>query len=873
MSKAFVYRYLVVSFLLLLGWETYAQTETQAHSGIVITEEIKEYKQQVTFMISFLESSLNLLGSSQSSAREKETIINDSYEKIFKDAKVQVEDDLAEGRTTPFNKDVQAYLKDVDFFFQDVSFKLNVEEINHRVTKDNELFFIAILTREMKGMLINGDSIRNNKIRYIEVNVNQETDVLKIASIYTNKISEKEDLQHWWNGLPRTWKYHWANDVYVQKGLNMMQVLAENDSIMIEDTIQWKGDTLTLNHPQLYASLKKLKNLKSLDLSNNKAIADLSPISRLTSLEELRISGTLVRDLTPLRSLTYLKRLYCGKSLVTSLAPLRYAIKLEILSCPNTPVSDLSVIKQFPNLRILNCKNTLVNTIKPLASATVLQEFICSGSPLPSLSGIQGAKNLQVLLCDSSSLTSLKGVESLKHLRTLSFNRTGVQDLSPLASLNALEKISCEGSRVSTLTPLLKLDKLSQIYCDGTPIDEQKATAFMAQKPSCLVVYASNRMQNWWAGLSNTWKSVLNKHAKLPKEPSVEQLHRLTLIDSLDISGQSSISDLVPISMLPNLRYLNCKKTGITSLEPLKKVSKLEFLDCSENKIELIYPLQKSLKLTHLNISNTQVSRLEPLEKLSMLRVLYANSTAITSLRPLIGLGQLEKIYCDESPLQHSEVNIFLHNNPTVLVVHQSEALTKWWDQLSGEWQGIFKQHVDIPSSLSKEALHSLIYSDSIGFENTTNIGDLTPLKLFPKLKVLYFSNTQIASLAPISRISSLEVLSCARSPIADISILSKLGNLKKFTCENTAVESLEPLVKNKQLQVLKFGGTPIKDLKALETLAELVEIDCSNTSIKSLKSLLVLPKLKRITCYRTKLTEKKVQAFKDATGCEVVFY
>src|SRR5437868_14287866 len=55
-------------------------------------------EKKVRDMITFLEFMLNTLGNSNTSARDKDVLITESYSKIFKDAKVQVEDDLDEER-------------------------------------------------------------------------------------------------------------------------------------------------------------------------------------------------------------------------------------------------------------------------------------------------------------------------------------------------------------------------------------------------------------------------------------------------------------------------------------------------------------------------------------------------------------------------------------------------------------------------------------------------------------------------------------------------------------------------------------------------------------------------------------------------------
>ena len=73
---------------------------------------------KVEDQVRFLEFLLNTLGDAQSSARDKDVIIRESYLKIFRDGKVQIEDDLLADRKVVTNKDVQAYLKDIEFFIK-----------------------------------------------------------------------------------------------------------------------------------------------------------------------------------------------------------------------------------------------------------------------------------------------------------------------------------------------------------------------------------------------------------------------------------------------------------------------------------------------------------------------------------------------------------------------------------------------------------------------------------------------------------------------------------------------------------------------------------------------------------------------------------
>src|SRR6476619_1766197 len=81
-----------------------------------------ELDARVKEMIGFLGYLLNTLGDPETPAQDKAVIVNESYSKIFRDGKVQVEDDLDASRVVITNKDIQAYLKDVDFFFTNAKF-------------------------------------------------------------------------------------------------------------------------------------------------------------------------------------------------------------------------------------------------------------------------------------------------------------------------------------------------------------------------------------------------------------------------------------------------------------------------------------------------------------------------------------------------------------------------------------------------------------------------------------------------------------------------------------------------------------------------------------------------------------------------------
>lgn len=97
-------------------------------------------EQKVKDIVAFFAYMLNMLGSSSTSTRDKDVLVTESYAKVFRDSKVQIEDDLDEARDVITNKDVVAYLKDVDFFFQDVKFDFAIDNIQQGTNVNGKLF-------------------------------------------------------------------------------------------------------------------------------------------------------------------------------------------------------------------------------------------------------------------------------------------------------------------------------------------------------------------------------------------------------------------------------------------------------------------------------------------------------------------------------------------------------------------------------------------------------------------------------------------------------------------------------------------------------------------------------------------------------------
>jgi len=143
-------------------------------------------------------------------------------------------------------------------------------------------------------------------------------------------------------------------------------------------------------------------------------------------------------------------------------------------------------------------------------------------------------------------------------------------------------------------------------------------------------------------------------------------------LTELDVGGKG-ISDISPLSELPQLKSLFLADNQITDLspladhtqllsltldgneqlrdlDPLTKMENLRLLYLDRNHVADLSPLASLTKLKYLYIRDNQVDNLKPLEKLKHLVMLDIGGNKITSLNPLMNLSELKYLSIDDSP-------------------------------------------------------------------------------------------------------------------------------------------------------------------------------------------------------------------------------
>lgn len=812
--KAVLFAFLVVVSLA----KGHAQTEKSL---------LNTWKPQLEGMVRFFQYSLNLLGSDSIAAGDKEIIINDSYLRIFRDAEVQIEDDLLENRREVTNKNVQAYLRDVDFFFKQVRFQYHIQDILLEVNEKGAPYFRIETKRTLEGVGLEGESIKNHQTRFFEVSLDQSRRELKMVSIYTRPIGQAEELSQWWASLAMDWK------VFISRDISLPNSRVLLSDILVADSLAKPGDrykigeeSLSLESAWLGPAIQSWLSKDSLNLSGTD-IRDLEPLSRMKKLSWLSLEGLPVSNLKGLRNSTQLQYLNIAGTEVRNLEPLRFCERLRVLEANDSKISNAGQLKHLIGL----------------------EEAYLTGTPLNKLEGIQMAGQLTLLYLDSTQITSLAPLAGLPRLQQLSVAHCKISDVSALASCPQLERVNLENSLLKDLLPLKDLAKLRYVFCDDTPISSAAVAGFQHLRPDVLVMFGTSDIQTWWEGLPPVWKEpILAKTAQGKYRTKKEYLHALVRIDSLALPGRR-----------------------IQDLSPLRFLSKLEYLDLSNNPIADFSPLTGLSKLKVLKLSQTGLEYLGFVQSMSQLREIHFNQNKVKSLSMLTELPQLKIVQAEENPLDSIGAIAYLAAHPAWELCWHSAVLEDYWNNLDSAWQALFLEI--LPNLPQKEDLHRLETLKSLDLSKRP-IKSLIPLARLPLLESINMSGLGISDLSPLALVHTLKTVDISDNPISDLSALRRNGALQRLDAGGTLLEKPEHVLYFLNIEHLDLASTPLGDLSGFETLVELRHLDISATAVRHLKPLYGLKKLRVFRVFNSRARQRDVEKLRELLPeCEVVYY
>ena len=723
---------------------------------VVTSDEVEQYKQDATRMIAFLQYTLNILGNDSNTTEEKEAVIYSSYLKLYRDKKVLIEDDLDVSRKVPTLKPVQSYLQDIVYFFKRVNFTFDIQSIELMQESDVPPYLKVSMERRLQGIGFENDTVFNTQRRYVELAIDLRRKELKIASIYSSKIGINEDLLNWWNALSDDWK-----SVLKREG-------SMNDSISVDQ-------------------LKKLLELKSLNLSNQQCLSDFTPLTRFTELHELNAAGTGLASLDVLRNSPQLEVLNLNNTPIEQFSEVNYFHKLTTLYLNNTLISSIDFVKDYPNLRSLTIANTDVTNI----------------------AAISGCTNLTQLDIADTKIESIDQLSNLYNLRSINISNTPITDLASIKSLHKLEQLSMNNTWISNLDPIVSLTALKAIYCDNSGIHLKEATAYTLKHPHTLVIYQTEGLVKWWNAMRAEWKAYFHTLKVIDDLPTKEQLAELVNVDSINVAGNLKIKEVAPLQQLLRLRKVYIANTAVEDLKPIAGMTALDEVNCSSTRVNTLNTFRSLPKLKLLQCDDTPIDSAETIEFIRQhpqCLVVYKTQALATWWSALD--SNLKAFFCQQFQLPVTPSNFDLHR------LIRCDSL-----------------HLNAMQIKSFNALNVFQFMHNLRITNCS-LSSFPDLSALTELKQVDVSDNPIIDLSQVSKCKSLTSVNFSNTAIKDLSPLLSMPHLIRINCSGTMVKDITPLKDLQQLEYLNVSNTPVKRLGALEQLTHLTTLICFNTHL-----------------------------------------
>jgi len=165
-----------------------------------------------------------------------------------------------------------------------------------------------------------------------------------------------------------------------------------------------QGDIVNITGPE------HCTNLRSLDLSLNHIISDISPLAGLTSLIELNLWHNQISDISPLASLTSLIELNLGSNEISDISPLANLTNLTVLHLWDILIRDISPLAGLTSLTELDLFYNQISDISPLLNLTSLTQLFLNDNQISDISALANLTSLTELDLESNNISHIKAL-------------------------------------------------------------------------------------------------------------------------------------------------------------------------------------------------------------------------------------------------------------------------------------------------------------------------------------------------------------------------------------------------------------------------------------------------------------------------------
>ncbi len=270
------------------------------------------------------------------------------------------------------------------------------------------------------------------------------------------------------------------------------------------------------------------------------------------------------------------------------------------------------------------------------------------------------------------------------------------------------------------------------------------ATITADDMASLKVLRANDRGISDLTGLESA-NRLRELHLNRNRITDLSPLSGLKKLYRLELNHNETLSDLSPLSSLPNLNILFVESNIISDLSPLIELLTLHDIRIGRNIIEDLSPIAGLHNLRHMSISNNLITDLTPLKDLKKLEWITMSGNPPADLTPLSGLLSLQSIHSWGTPI------------------------------------------LDLAPLKDLPKLRVL---DICGGE----ISDISALAVMTTLREIYLVGNDITDISSLASLRNLTRLNLSENDISDVSVLAGLQQLKWLAFHHNVVSDVSSI-------------------------------------------------------------------------------
>lgn len=236
------------------------------------------------------------------------------------------------------------------------------------------------------------------------------------------------------------------------KNLKIQKIVKEllgKKNISKEDVLSIKKLDLSKNNISEVSDLVLFKNLESLIITEN-SITDLSPISKLVKLKELRAGNDpFISDDE--------KRNRKGKNHFNDYSFMEDLTNLTHVEFTDTDITSIEFVSKMPNLIEFWAYSNKITDISPLENCQELYKAYFYDCPIKEIDVCYKLPKLCGLAINETLVSDISALEFKDDFVYLDGHGSQIYDISPIKNMRKMNYLTLAGTCVKDISPLLKM--------------------------------------------------------------------------------------------------------------------------------------------------------------------------------------------------------------------------------------------------------------------------------------------------------------------------------------------------------------------------------------------------------------------------------